>query len=789
MNVDQKILVERLVETGLSTRRFLKLNAEKEAFEPSWQHHLYTPEELEGYPYWGICGKDGLVLVDADTVDMDATIRRFLSPTFEVRSPRRGLGHFYIVVEGGQVENKTLHWNGEEEGSGEIRAQNEYLVAPGTTIQFRDLRTSEPRTGAYTITQNRPLAKFMYDDFMAMMKPYLGGNPKQPITFEQMRKGVPQGTRHAQGIKHAVFLVGVKKFDYATALFTLGEWNKLCTPPMDDDDLERMVKNAIEYDATNPAQKRNEVTQEINPVVLAKGIKSNHIFIVEENSRQLYVYSEKDGYYKSHAEELIKTEIVQRLDEDSRARYYQDVSFFIIAGAEVKPFNDNPELLVCKNGVLDVVKRELQPFSPSLFINTKIPVEYDPKASCPVIDRVLLEVMGKKQILAFQELVGHALYRKMLHNKAGLFVGSGANGKTKLLALIKALLGKDNVSALTLQDMCHNRFSLAVMFGKLANICGDLPSKKLKNTGGFKLGTGDDTIHAEIKNKMPFPFVNTAKIFFSCNIIPPIDEAEDCYAFFRRWIILEFNNVFEGKKADKHLLEKITTPSELSGFLNFALEGLKRLLENGDFSVNETVEQMRKQYIKRSDSVKAFIEENIEVTNEYSDWIEIHELYKAFVRYCQKEKIATVPQRVFTTDMTEHCVGAEYKVHRLTKEELEDGSTKKQIHVWSYIKLKNVADVTDVTKPTMPAISTLLDYSTIHQDSLEKTPYKKEASIASPVTSVTSVTESDPSSEPNRTGLIPCLECKAKGKTMMFCSDVDLRTHMSAYHETEDYVS
>jgi hypothetical protein len=256
MNTDQEILVKRLTEAGLNTRRFLKLNAEKEAFEKEWEKHLYTPEELEGYPYWGICGKDGLVLVDADSVDIDAVLRQLLSPTFEVRSPRRGLTHFYIVVEGDQVENKTLHFNGEEEGSGEIRAQNEYLVAPGTTIRYRDLRTSEPRTGTYTITQNRPFAKFWHSDFMAMLNPYLGSNIKQPITHKQMRDGVPRGTRHAQGIKFANYLVGIQRFHFATALHALQLWNQLCKPPMDNTDLERMAKNAVDYIAKQRARKR-----------------------------------------------------------------------------------------------------------------------------------------------------------------------------------------------------------------------------------------------------------------------------------------------------------------------------------------------------------------------------------------------------------------------------------------------------------------------------------------------------------------------------------------------------
>lgn len=247
VNEEQRILVQRLEEAGLSIRRFLKLDEEKAAFEKDWPEHLYIPEELEGYPYWGICGKDGLVLVDADKVTMDEKLREVLPPTFEVKSPRRGLTHFYLVVEGGVVSNKVLFLKGEEEGSGEVRAQNYYLVAPGTEIRYRDLRTSEPKVGRYIITQNRPIAKIQYEDFMKAIEPYLGRDTSQKITFEQMRNGVPQGTRHAQGIKYATFLIAVQKFDYATALQEMVRWNQLCDPPMPEADLERMVKNALGY--------------------------------------------------------------------------------------------------------------------------------------------------------------------------------------------------------------------------------------------------------------------------------------------------------------------------------------------------------------------------------------------------------------------------------------------------------------------------------------------------------------------------------------------------------------
>jgi hypothetical protein len=251
MNAEQEILVKRLKEAGFDTRRFLKLNAEKAAFEKDWPSKLYTPEEMGDHPYWGICGRDGLVLVDADKAAMESILRKILPPTFEVKSPRRGLPHFFYVVEGEPVPNKTLHLKGEEEGCGEIRAQNEYLVAAGTEIHYKDLKTSEPKIGRYIITQDRPFAKIQYADFMKAVEPYFGKDSTQKITFKQMREGVPQGTRHAQGIKYATFLAGVQQFDCDTALVEMRRWNQLNQPPMDDSDLIRMVENAAGYVAAN----------------------------------------------------------------------------------------------------------------------------------------------------------------------------------------------------------------------------------------------------------------------------------------------------------------------------------------------------------------------------------------------------------------------------------------------------------------------------------------------------------------------------------------------------------
>jgi hypothetical protein len=54
-NQQQDILVQRLRQADLNTKRFLKVAENKAAFEKEWQNNLYGPDDLASYPCWGIC--------------------------------------------------------------------------------------------------------------------------------------------------------------------------------------------------------------------------------------------------------------------------------------------------------------------------------------------------------------------------------------------------------------------------------------------------------------------------------------------------------------------------------------------------------------------------------------------------------------------------------------------------------------------------------------------------------------------------------------------------------------
>jgi phage/plasmid-associated DNA primase len=110
----------------------------------------------------------------------------------------------------------------------------------------------------------------------------------------------------------------------------------------------------------------------------------------------------------------------------------------------------------------------------------QLPVDWNPKATCPRIDRFLWEVIPPDALDLVLEVIGYATYPANPYRVAVLLLGPGRNGKSILLRVLAALLGPENVSAMPLQVLAENRFASAELLGKLANIGGDLDAREVR---------------------------------------------------------------------------------------------------------------------------------------------------------------------------------------------------------------------------------------------------------------------------------------------------------------------
>ena len=310
------------------------------------------------------------------------------------------------------------------------------------------------------------------------------------------------------------------------------------------------------------------------------------------------------------------------------------------------PFNKKAKFLIpVRNGV--VVRRninELLPQSPVWGFTFSLPVIYDKNADTkPIKDFLTSLIDTEEEYELLIQIPAHALLQDENLQQAYLLNGTGSNGKSTFITLTTRLVGESNVTAVSLQEIIENRFSAAELQGKLLNMYPDLPKTSLKTTGKFKALTGSDTITVERKFAQPFKLRNKAVFCFSANSLPSVDDSS--YAFWRRWGILDFNKTF---KVDPNLIHRLTTPENLSGYLNLVIDKMSRV-ESLGLTRSTKVEDAMNIWKKRSNSAYAYVSDMLEKSA--IDYIKYDTLYNLYLNYCEEQDFTAVIKPKFTTEL------------------------------------------------------------------------------------------------------------------------------------------
>ena len=176
---------------------------------------------------------------------------------------------------------------------------------------------------------------------------------------------------------------------------------------------------------------------------------------------------------------------------------------------------------------------------------------------------------------------------------------------------------------------------------KLVNYASEINGKLEASI--FKQLVSGEPVEARLPYGRPFTVLNYAKLIFNCNELPW--EVEHTHAFFRRFLIINFDVTIPEAEQDKDLAKKIIS-SELPGVLNWALEGLRRLLEQRQFTYCEAVELARKQYEIEADSVKLYLQEYMYQSSS-NEFQQMQLFYKDYRDFCDREGCAPVKRNKF----------------------------------------------------------------------------------------------------------------------------------------------
>jgi putative DNA primase/helicase len=387
------------------------------------------------------------------------------------------------------------------------------------------------------------------------------------------------------------------------------------------------------------------------PKRVADVILSRYHFFTFTDTEEVYVYNADEGIYEPGGEQIIRDETQRLLGDRTTNHYVSEVEGYIRRSRYLKRelLAQTPDLIPVQNGVLNRETRTLEPYTPAKPFVSKIPVLYDAEAEGAAFKEFLNETFRPEDIPLAEEILGDVLYRNYWHKKGVMLLGPGDNGKSVFFYVEGSLLGPENIATRSLQDIDRDRFAKADLFGKYANIYADIPNAALRTTGTFKMLTGGDRINAERKYQQPFTFVNFAKLHFSANELPFTKDQTP--AFFNRWLLIELPYRFvddprsDGeKKRDPHLLKKLTTDEELSGVLNVALDGLDRLLANGQFTKSEASEGVKERWIARTDSLQSFTEKRVSLKK--GCFVSKDQFYGAYQDYCDEQDLNAVEKSV-----------------------------------------------------------------------------------------------------------------------------------------------
>ncbi len=266
---------------------------------------------------------------------------------------------------------------------------------------------------------------------------------------------------------------------------------------------------------------------------------------------------------------------------------------------------------------------------------SKIPISYNPKSKCDLFESWLKEILWDEDIQTCQEWFGFMLYRRYQEKTALVLIGPKNSGKTVLLTVMEKFLGSQNVSSVDFHDIINNRFASNNLAGMLLNINDELDAADLKSTVMFKRLLGRSLIPAEAKNQTPYKFINYAKLVFATNKMPLPKVVDDPSSYYDKFITFEFDNVFnkDDKSTDKSLDIKLTSENELSGILNWALVGFRRLMKNNKFSKIQHWEDIEKIMKRSGNTISSFESQCCEKSE--GNLVSKDEMYKAYCKFCE----------------------------------------------------------------------------------------------------------------------------------------------------------
>lgn len=333
--------------------------------------------------------------------------------------------------------------------------------------------------------------------------------------------------------------------------------------------------------------------------------------------------------------------------QDSR-----DVYFF-----SNEELDTNDYFLNLQNGTLDLSEDnpKFMGHTPDMLLSKICNVEYNPAADCEEWKKFLMEIMqdDKEKVKYLQKIAGLSLTGNTEQETCFILYGSTTrNGKSTFCETLIYLLGDYALTMKPESLAVKQNLDSRQASGDIARLAGcrfcnasEPPKKMLFDTALLKSLLGRDSITARHLHQREFSFIPKFKLVINTNFLPLV--ADDTVFSSGRINVITFDRHFSPSEQDKRLKDKLRDKKELSGILNWCIEGLSLYRLEG-LEPPQAVKTATNAYRKDSDKVGNFIEECLSKTGRNSKAKDVYELY---AKWCDENGFGTENKQNFFSEL------------------------------------------------------------------------------------------------------------------------------------------
>ena len=400
--------------------------------------------------------------------------------------------------------------------------------------------------------------------------------------------------------------------------------------------------------------------------VVALDLIDDWNFVTERESNTIYWYNGKI-YDSKNSTSVIKEAVEKQIADCTESNSNEVVNKIKrLTYMGIEEFDSDPNVVTLENGIYNISTGELTPHTPTYFSKVLIPCSYTKPVHENIEDNLkdtlfwnylttTCTVNGKLDDVMrtdILEMMACCFVKQQINEISFLLHGDGANGKSVALEYIQNMLGDDNFTNIPLQTLAEDKFQVASLDGKLANIFTDIEQNELKHTGIIKAISSGESVQVRHLYSEPFKMKPYAKLIFSCNRFPKVYDQHG--GFFRRWKIIMFKRKFaiNDPIRDNNLKDNLRDNVEERNLVFSVLIGIsKELLQRGNFTYSISEKGNQKIWNENSDPLQAFVDNYCIRVN---GWKSKEETYKFYKQIMYDKGETPLKYRPFNKEFSEH---------------------------------------------------------------------------------------------------------------------------------------